>query len=176
MITQKNVEIKEGTWKSAYSAPLSQQKVLLLKRIDDNKLDVALKAIVNLYAALKSTRPLERALNLLEVDKKTVGILTEPIGTIEETWEITSCRWKENYKGKPYFGYYGHTRGREVKLNLDVWKFENTATKKFFLVADKKDIPTDLTRRYINKDLAVIVSGTEALTSAIKIMERYVNV
>lgn len=177
MITHKQINLVDMTWEE--KLPNDNLSQVILSRISDHKYDPALAAVVRLHYSLKSQRPIQRVLNLLEVPKDIVTSLTaETVGQIR-TWQITKCHWDKAYVTKERSGdWYNQYRTRPSKthkLNLDVWKFEDVKTKKFFLVAEKKDIPNSVARRLVNNELAVLPNGTYNTLEALAIMSRFID-
>lgn len=176
MITSKTLDFKEEIWKE--EVPNAFLINTLTNRVLNNKLDNSLLSIVTLYCTLNSPRPLKKVLNLLEVDKEAVEILSAPVESTFKEWTISKCDWEDKYTYTPIRGYYWNRKKLKpatIKLKFPVIKFEDKANKKFFLITERKNLADNLARRHVNGTYSIIPSGTHSMSAAVETLKRYVS-
>jgi hypothetical protein len=177
MITKQKLNLVEGRWTEELPNPDNLR--IMAGRATRLNCHPGVLALLRLHNGMKSNRPVARALNLMGLDKQIVEEITKDIEPIKHEWTITRCQWDTPYviKGQAtWYNSYRRPPDKKIKTNFPAWKFENTTTGKFLILAAKKDIPKQLSRRIINDELAVVVTGSYSLDDSVGVIRRFFNV
>ncbi len=180
MKTTKPFVFEVGEWTENLAASPRALKATYLSRLKPLK-KPELQSVIELYCDLKSQRPLQKVLNLLEVDKATVEELTKPIETKTRTWIISSETPTQT--GYQYVvwrsGPYTYTP------NKPIFKFTLKEDPKVFFYAASfvgaqaiNNPPGYIARRYVKFKTAAVLAlkaSTFKTPNSVDVLINYVN-